>query len=374
MNKTFNHQTGNHLEIDGAKIYYEEIPNAGKPVLIFLHGGMGDIEDFNLIVPLFAPDFHIVGIDSRGHGKSTLGAEKLTYRRLQLDAEAVINHLQLKNVNIIGYSDGGIVAYRLALSNDISIEKLVTIGAMCNGSAVESNIAFIADVPHETFTESIHFKRNFEFYEQYNPQPDTTKFIDLSLQMWCDKSENGYPSNIKNINVPTLVISGNDELDPLETFVETVAKIPNAILFNIPFEGHLAWEKYPQFLVQVTNDFLRKQEPVTYIVTENYVSEFPNPISLTAGEKATIGEESSEQWLHWVYCTKNDNSNAGWVPKQIINYADETIIEDYSANEMTVKKGEVVVGLQELNGWLWARNAITGEMGWIPLENLAMKS
>ena len=96
----FNHETGNHLEIAGADIYYEEIENTGKPALIFLIGGMGDISDFNPMIPMFADDYHIVGVDSRGHGKSTLGTEELTYNRLQLDVEAIINHLQLKDVNI----------------------------------------------------------------------------------------------------------------------------------------------------------------------------------------------------------------------------------------------------------------------------------
>ncbi|MDR0420182.1 MAG: hypothetical protein LBH30_01835, partial [Prevotellaceae bacterium] len=71
----FNHQTGQYIEIDGANIYYEEIKNAGKPTLLLLHSGFGNIEDFNPILPMFANDYHIIGIDSRGHGKSTLGID-----------------------------------------------------------------------------------------------------------------------------------------------------------------------------------------------------------------------------------------------------------------------------------------------------------
>ena len=100
MNKAeFNHKAGKYLEIDGASIYCEVIENIGKPTLLFLHGGIGNITDYNPIVPMFADNYHIVGIDSRGHGKSTLGTEKLTYKRLQLDAEAIINHLQLYDVS-----------------------------------------------------------------------------------------------------------------------------------------------------------------------------------------------------------------------------------------------------------------------------------
>ena len=253
----FNHRAGNYLEVAGANIYYEEIENTGKPALLFLHGGMGNIVDYNPIIPLFADDYHIVGIDSRGHGKSTLGTEKLTYKRLQLDVEEVINHLQLKDINIIGFSDGGIVAYRLALSGKISIQKIVTIGAVCSETTPEDNEKFFADVSHEDYINSDWFKQNFEFYRQNNPQPNTEKIIQSTEQMWFDKSESGFPyASIGNIKVPTLIIRGDNDFEPLEQFVELTNKIESSIFFNIPFEEHVAWIKYPQFLAQVTKDFL----------------------------------------------------------------------------------------------------------------------
>ena len=308
MNKQFN-QTGNHLEVAGAQIYYEEIANAGKPTLLFLHGGMGNITDFNPIIPLFANDYHIVGIDSRGHGKSTLGAEGLTYKRLQLDAEAIINHLQLKDVNIIGFSDGGVVAYRLALSSDISVQKIVTIGAVCNDFAPESNERLFAGVTTEQFIEG--FQHNFDFYAQHNPQPNASAFIKRTEKMWFDKSEDGYP-NIANIKIPTLIVRGNDELDPLEEYVEMVAKIPNSILFNIPFESHTpVFEKYPHIFAEVVKDFFNSEGLALYAVTENY-----------------------------------------------------------SGNKVTFEKGETVEAAMEQDGWLWVKKKTTREMAWIPLEML----
>jgi len=254
----FNHKAGKHFEIAGAKIYYEVIENTGKPTLLFLHGGMGNIADFNPVVPMFADSYNIVGIDSRGHGKSTLGTEKLTYKRLQLDIEAIINYLQLDNVSVIGYSDGGVVAYRLALSDNVSIQKIVTLGAVCNQGCAEWNEKFFADVTHDDYLTSDHFMDNFDFYKHHNPQPDVHNFIDRTLEMWIDKSENGYPNiDTSTINIPTLIVRGNDDLDTLEDYVEMIPKIPNSILFNVPFEGHTPnFEKYPQFFAEVTKDFL----------------------------------------------------------------------------------------------------------------------
>ena len=163
----FNHKTGKYLEVDGANIYYEEIENTGKPILLFLHGGSGNIEDFNSVLQMFTADYHIIGIDSRGHGKSTLGTDKLTYKRLELDVEAVINHLHLKDINIIGYSDGGVIAYRLAASNRISIRKIITIGATWSLSDAElfERLMTTWNITPENFRNSF-FGRSFDFHQQ----------------------------------------------------------------------------------------------------------------------------------------------------------------------------------------------------------------
>jgi pimeloyl-ACP methyl ester carboxylesterase len=256
----FNHKTGKYLEIDGANIYYEEIENAGKPVLLFLHGGMGNIADFNPIVPMFADDYHIVGIDSRGHGKSTLGTEKLTYRRLQLDVETIVNHLQLKNIDIIGYSDGGVIAYRLAAAKSISIRKIVTIGATWSLSDAELIEHLMADANPENNRR--WFRRSFEFHQKHNPALDFDKIAKCVIEMWTDKTEDGYPlASVENIKVPTLIIRGNDDyMFPLESAFELAQKVEKSLLFNIPFAPHAAHRKYPQIFEVITKEFLSIRE------------------------------------------------------------------------------------------------------------------
>ena len=256
----FNHKTGNYLEVDGANIYYEEIENVGKPTLLFLHGGFGNIEDFNSILQMFTNDYHIIGIDSRGHGKSTLGTNKLTYRRLQLDIEAVVNHLKLTNIDIIGYSDGGVIAYRLAAANRISIRKIVTIGGTWSLSDAELMEKIMEDTTPEDCRN--YFKQSFYFHQQYNPQPDFDKLAKCAIEMWTDKTEDGYPqASVENILVPVLIIRGNDDyMFPLESAVELTTKVKESLLFNIPFAPHGAFKKYPQIVEIVTKEFLNKHE------------------------------------------------------------------------------------------------------------------
>ena len=111
---TFNHRDGQHLDIDGARIYVEEQGNPDGPALLFLPGGFDQIETWNLLAPGLAATHRLIGIDSRGHGCSTLGPQPLSYRRLEEDVKAVVQHLGLAHYGVIGHSDGGIVALRLA--------------------------------------------------------------------------------------------------------------------------------------------------------------------------------------------------------------------------------------------------------------------
>lgn len=256
----FNHKTGKYLEVDGADIYYEEIENDGKPTLLFLHGGFGNIEDFNPVLPMFTNDYHIVGIDSRGHGKSTLGTCKLTYKQLQLDVEAVVNHLQLKNIDIIGYSDGGVIAYRMAAANNIPIRKIVTIGATWSLSDAELIEKLMVDMTPEEYRKS--FRSSYEFHQVYNPTSDFDKFAACLHEMWIDKTEDGYPlASVENINIPTLIIRGNDDyMFPLESAIELATKVKKSLFLNIPFAPHGAHRKYPQIFEVITKEFLNKRE------------------------------------------------------------------------------------------------------------------
>src|SRR6476620_10807921 len=110
----FEHHSGEYITIDDAEIYYEILGPEAALVLLVLHGGLGNIEDFNDVISKFIDKFKIIGIDSRGHGKSTLGSHELTYELLQKEVEIILHHLNITKLTILGFSNGGIIAYRLA--------------------------------------------------------------------------------------------------------------------------------------------------------------------------------------------------------------------------------------------------------------------
>lgn len=115
---------------------------------------------------------------------------------------------------------------------------------------------------------------------------------------------------------------------------------------------------------------------LTYIVILPHRTEYPDPIRFRIGDVLSIGEkyEGPEGWEDWYFCTTPGHAG-GWVPRQVIErHADGTgrALEDYSARELDVDEGDVLIGSRTLNGWLWCHrlSQAPAEAGWVPLAHL----
>ena len=254
---TFDHKSGEHLEIDGARIYYETHGDENSPVLLFLHGGFGTMEDFNGIVSNLEKKYRIIGIDSRGQGKSTLGTELLTYERMQRDVERIIEHLGVKKLSIIGFSDGGITAYRLVSLTALKIEKLVTISSRWHLKNAEATRDLLANITGESWRKK--FPETYELYQKLNAEPDFDMLTESLVKMWLDPNSSGYANEkVKNISCPLLIVRGDDDhLILKEAVVELSETVKNARFFNIPFAAHAAFKDQPEMFMIGLNEFLK---------------------------------------------------------------------------------------------------------------------
>lgn len=117
-----------------------------------------------------------------------------------------------------------------------------------------------------------------------------------------------------------------------------------------------------------------------YNIVCKWIESYESPIILKKGEKVVINltvKETDPEWKNWVWCITG-NGVTGWVPIQLLNVCETllneqqvaTVSEDYSAYELSVNKGEVVIGLRRLNGWLWRRKENSTEEGWVPIRCL----
>ena len=252
----FDHKSGRHFEIDGARIYCEEQGELAAPVLLFLHGGLGTIADFNRILPMLRRPYRVIGIDSRGQGRSTLGAAPLTYGRMQSDGEHIASALGLTRFSIIGFSDGGIVALRMAAVGGARIDKLVVIGTPAELEA--SNRELYSKLTADGWRQK--FPSTYELYQKLNPEPDFERLVPAIVRGWQDTSESGYPADtVKRIASKLLVVRGDeDHLVSRASAFDLAEKVRDAKLLNVPFAGHVVHEDQPDTLMRCVNRFLEE--------------------------------------------------------------------------------------------------------------------
>ena len=90
---------GKYISISSTKIYYEEYGQG--PVLLLLHGGLGSIHDFAMVIPELSEHFRVIAVDSPGHGRSE-HADSLSYQLMADYNSELIDKMDLDSLYIIG--------------------------------------------------------------------------------------------------------------------------------------------------------------------------------------------------------------------------------------------------------------------------------
>lgn len=97
--------------------HYSLTRNLDKPVILFLHGFMGNIDEFTEAIKLLGEDFSYLTLDLPGHGKTPV-LDDTEYYKMEPTAQAIIkllDELKIRQCFIVGYSMGGRLGLYLTL-------------------------------------------------------------------------------------------------------------------------------------------------------------------------------------------------------------------------------------------------------------------
>ena len=229
----------------GASLFYAEW-GQGDPVVL-LHGGTGSIENFAYLIPDLAPSYHVIGIDSRGHGRSTRDETPYSYSLMADDVIAVMDELGLEQAAFVGWSDGGVILLDMAIRYPERITRGFMLGASYNLdgtdlSALDTDPLFI-----KALTATA------EMYQRISTTPsDYADFIAHLSQMWS-REPNYTPEQLQSITTPLVVAHGLDEEAVSEAHaLEMAALIPGARYLPLENMSHFAfWQDPAAFNAEV---------------------------------------------------------------------------------------------------------------------------
>jgi 2-succinyl-6-hydroxy-2,4-cyclohexadiene-1-carboxylate synthase len=105
------------MNIGNYQFHYSFTGKSNQPIILFLHGFMGNIHEFDQAISLLSNEYYYLQIELPGHGKTQVSGSDECYTMTNT-AQALINlldQLKISQCFLVGYSMGGRLALYLTL-------------------------------------------------------------------------------------------------------------------------------------------------------------------------------------------------------------------------------------------------------------------
>jgi pimeloyl-ACP methyl ester carboxylesterase len=222
--------------VNGHPLYYE-IHGSGPPVLL-LHGGGGSIKSaWTRQIVDFSPTHEVIAPEQVGNGHTPDVPGPATYGAMTEDTAALLEQLHLKHVDVVGWSDGGIIALMLAVRHPDLVHRVVATGANVDPTGLRpKNLA-----------------------DMRASKPDANPTAEKLRQLWMNHPDPDELSfdQLKKIHAKVLVMAGDHDEITLEHTLKIYQALPDAQLFIVPNTGHHTFVDRPGLTDPVVLAFLR---------------------------------------------------------------------------------------------------------------------
>lgn len=266
-------QTG-YAPINGLQMYYEIHGSGGRPLLL-LHGAFSNIEtDFGQVLPLLAAKREVIGVEQQGHGRTADIDRPLSYEQMADDTAALLQSLNIEQVDVFAYSFGGGVAFQLALRHPELVRKLVLTGGVAyNPEGLYPEVSGGGEsLTPEMLAGALQGTPWQEAYARLAPNPDDwLKLIEKKMALdagWKGWSEEA----IRSIKAPMLLVIGDSDIVRPEHTVQffrllgggvpgDLTGLPASQLAILPGTTHVTLVNRADWLASMTDEFLATPLP-----------------------------------------------------------------------------------------------------------------
>lgn len=190
--------------------YYYEIHGEGEPLLL-LHGGLGSTDMFAPVLPAFAQQRQVIAVDLQGHGRTELGDRKFSLEDMGDDMNVILEKLGYPQVDVLGYSLGGGVGFRLAVQHPQVVRRLVLL------SAGYSSTGFFSDIRGQQSAinaDAMAFMKDTPMYQQYvkiAPKPEEFPRLLNAIGDFMRKDYD-YSADVAKLKMPVMLAFGDGDM------------------------------------------------------------------------------------------------------------------------------------------------------------------
>jgi len=275
------HQTAptQFVEANGIRFAYRRFGKAGGVPLVFNQHYIGTMDYWDpTVTDGFARDREVILFNNAGVSSSS-GEVPTTFERMGADAIAFIKALGLKQVDLFGFSIGGIVVQEITLQTPDLVRRLIVDGTGPRGGqgmelltqaagrlfgatydppenvwlAVKFSPSAAGQAAGREFLKRTHLRqegRDPEVNDKVSPAQVA------AMGKWGVQQKGSY-DYLKTFKQPTLVANGsNDVIMPTVNSFIMQQNIPNAQVIIYPDSNHGANHMYPELFVEHATLFL----------------------------------------------------------------------------------------------------------------------
>ena len=263
----------------GIDIYYED-HGVGQPVVLIhgypLNGRSWERQERDLL----AAGYRVIAYDRRGFGNSSRPAAGYDYDTFTADLNAVIEHLNLTDFNLVGFSMGtGEVTRYLGRYGSGRVAKAAMFGVIPpfllktadNPEGVDGQVfeGIKAAIVKDRYAYFKDFFDNFYNVDKLAPERISDQALQASFNVAAGSSPHAtyacvdtwltdFRADLPRIDVPTLVVHGTE--DRILPYEATAARLPGLIkdLRLVTVEGgphNIGWT-FPDEVNAALLDFL----------------------------------------------------------------------------------------------------------------------
>ncbi len=262
------------VQIDATLTMHYELDDYTDPwttpeTILLIHGVADTSKAWFAWVPKLARDFRVLRPDLRGFGQSSLPPADYSWslRGFAQDLKALLDHLGIAAVHVVGQRIGGSIAMQLAHDYPETVRSLVVIG----GPATLAHSSLNADAWLEQVER--------EGVESWARSTMGRRLGDVSPAMqewWIQEMGKASPqvmagifryvrttditALLPEIAVPTLMItSDGSALASVETVCDWQKRLPNSRLLVLPSSAYHLAAAMPEACAEATLRFIRGQ-------------------------------------------------------------------------------------------------------------------
>ena len=222
--------------VNGLHMYYRD-QGEGR-ALVLIHGGGSTVEtSFGAIIPRLARSHRVIAVEEQGHGHTEDLDRPLSFEQMADDTAALLEQLHVTEADVLGFSNGGMTALRLALRHPSLVRRLV----ICSGFYAHAGL-----IPalREGFAQPPDADRMpkvlRDAYLGAAPRPDLQRLVAKTVAMM-----NGFvdvtDDELRAITAPTLIMLGDRDVILPEHAVQLARLVRRGELAILPGAEHGAY-------------------------------------------------------------------------------------------------------------------------------------